>query len=184
MTKYEQNWCQHFVTECYFDTVLAKSLLQTQKRLIHKQGCSNVINELNSKRLREDFAVALIDKDKFELTYLKNCKVIYNENKLLLWKHVERMHFVIQLNPPLEKWIIEVLNENDLNIESFGYSVSYKKLKAQIKNDIDTENDEKLNLLVNAIIKTDCASIKKIKSFLLYLKEKNYQADINTLING
>ena len=57
-------------------------------------------------------------------------------------------------------------------------------MKKQIKDDIDNENDKKLNKLVSAIIKTDCASIKKIKSFLQYLKEKNYQAEINELKNA
>ena len=69
-------------------------------------------------------------------------------------------------------------------IEDFGYVRDYKKLKKQTKDDIDNEGDERLNKLVNTIIKTDCASIKKIKSFLQYLKEKNYQVDIKELING
>ena len=80
--------------------------------------------------------------------------------------------------------MIEILNENELLVEDFGYSRDFKKLKRQIKDDIDNEVDEKLNRLVNAIIKTDCATIKKIKSFLLYLKEKNYSVDINELINA
>ncbi len=69
-------------------------------------------------------------------------------------------------------------------VEDFGYSGVYKKLKRQIKDDIDNEGDEKLNKLVNAIIKTDCPTIKKIKSILLYLKNKNYQSDINELKNA
>ena len=79
---------------------------------------------------------------------------------------------------------MKVLDECNLEIEDFGYSRSYNKLKKQIKSDIDHEGDEKLNKLLNAIIKTDCPAIKKIKSFLLYLKEKNYKVDINELKNA
>ena len=71
-----------------------------------------------------------------------------------------------------------------MRIEDFGYSGDFKKLKKQIKEDIENENDGKLNKLVNAVIKTNCETIRKIKSILLYLKEKNYQTDINELINA
>ena len=181
MINFENSWWLYFVPECYFDTVLLKKLLQTNKRLVHRKGCNNVVNDLNSKRLESTFAVALIDKDKIELNYLKECKILYDADKLILWKHANRNHFIIQLNPPLEKWVIEILDENKMIIEDFGYSRNYKELKRQIKNDIDYEGDEKLNKLINAIIKTDCATIKKIKSLLIYLKEKNYDVDINEL---
>ncbi len=183
MVNFEDNWWMYFVPECFFDTLLLKRLLQTNKRLVHRKGSNNVVNDLD-KRLKNSFAVALIDKDKRELNYLRECDVHYEGNKLVLLKHKSRKHFIIQLNPPLENWIIDVLEENGLLIEDFGYSKDYKKLKKQIKSDIDNESDERLNKLVNAIIKTDCGSIKKIKSFLHYLKEKNYEADINELKNA
>jgi len=184
MANFEDNWWMHFVPECFFDTVLLKKILQTNKRLVHRKGCNNVVNDLDSSRLRDSFAVALIDKDKRALNYLKECTVLYEKDRLVLLKHKSRKHFIIQLNPPLEQWVLEILQENGLKIEDFGYPREYKRLKRQIKDDIENENDEKLNRLVNAIIKTDCASVKKIKSFLHYLKDKNYEADINTLING
>jgi hypothetical protein len=184
MTKFENNWYLYFVPECYFDTVLLKKLLATNKRLMHRKGCNNVIRDLDSKRLKGLFAVVLIDKDKTELNYFKECKILYNLDKLILWQHEKQSHFIIQLNPPLEKWVIEILDESDLKIEDFGYSRNYKKLKREMKEDIDKEGDEKLNRLLDALIKTDCSTIKKIKSFLIYLKEKNYKVDINKLINA
>jgi len=184
MNNLEANWHQHFVPECFFDTVLLKKLLHTKKRLMHRKGCNNVVNDLDSKRLKDKFAVGLIDKDKRELDYLKSCTVLYNADKIILWKHKDRLQFVIQLNPPLENWVISILDEQGLRIEDFGYPRDFKKLKKQIKEDIENENDDKLNKLINAVIKTDCQTIKKIKSFLIYLKKKNYQTDINELLNG
>jgi hypothetical protein len=184
MDKFENSWWLYFIPECYFDTVLLKKLLQTSKRLMHRKGCNNVMRDLESKRLESLFAVAIIDKDKSELSYLKECKILYDADKLILWKHEKRNHFIIQLKPPLEKWVVEILDDSELKIEDFDYSRNYKKLKKQIKDDIDNEDDEKLNKLLNTIIKTDCLTMKKIKSFLIYLKEKNYSVDINELING
>src|SRR5450631_1519186 len=137
MVNFEKDWWLYFVPECYFDTVLLKKLLQTNKRLMHRKGCTNVTRDLDSKRLENFFAVGIIDKDKKDLNYLKNCSSIYVANKLILWQHDKRkIQFVLQFNPPLEKWIIEILNENNLRIEDFEYSRDYKKLKQQIKNDI------------------------------------------------
>jgi hypothetical protein len=184
MNNFENFWWLHFIPECYFDTLLVRKLLQTNKRLVHRKGCTNVVADLNSKRLMDSFAVAIVDKDKTELDYLKSCHLYYDANKIKLWKHKERQQFVIQLNPPLEKWVMEILTENGMAIEEFGYDSDYKRLKKQIKQDIDSETDEKLNKLVNAIIKTDCAPIKKLKSFLQHLRDKNYQADINILLNA
>ena len=184
MMKFENNWWLYFVPECYFDIVLLKKLLKTDKRLMHRKGCNNVVRDLESDRLKDLFAVAIIDKDKTDLNYLKECRIHYNADKLILWKHESQNHFIIQLNPPLEKWIIEILDDSELKIEDFGYSRTYKELKRQIKEDIDNESDEKLNKLLNAIIRTDCPTIRKIESFLTYLKEKNYQVDVNELINA
>lgn len=184
MMKFENNWWLYFVPECYFDTILLKKLLKTNKRLMHRKGCNNVVRDLESDRLKDLFAVAIIDKDKTQLNYLKECQIHYSADKLILWKHTKQNHFIIQLNPPLEKWVIEILDDSELQIEDFGYSRTYKKLKRQIKEDIDNESDEKLNRLLNAIIKTDCPTIKKIKSFLTYLKEKNDKVDINELLNA
>lgn len=184
MAKFDDKLRLHFITECFFDTVLLKKLLQTDKRLMHRRGCNNVVNDLNSERLINDFAVALIDKDKSELDYLRDCDIIYNAHKLILLKHKSRSQFLIQLNPPLEKWIIEILDENGLAIESFNYVRNYKKLKQQIKDDINNETDEKLNKLVYAIINTNCTSILKIKFFLEHLTLNKSNADINKLKNG
>jgi hypothetical protein len=183
MNKFEKNWWQYFVPECYFDTVLIKKLLQCDNRLFHRKGCNNVINDLKSERLKSVFAVAIIDKDKNELDYLKECDLYYDANQLILLKHKTRLHYIIKLNPPLEKWIISILENNNLKVEDFGYSGNYKKLKKQIKDDITSEKDDKLGKLTNAIIKTDCEPVKVLKHFLTYLRDKNYHADIKELIN-
>jgi hypothetical protein len=45
----------------------------------------------------------MIDRDKKELNYLNECQVVVIYDNLILWKHKEKQHFIIQLNPPLEK---------------------------------------------------------------------------------
>ncbi len=177
-----EKWYKHFVPECYFDTVLIKMLLETDKNVLHKKGCNNVINELRKGTLRDSFAVAIIDKDKKEIDYLKDCNVISDEGCFLLWKHMNKPHFIFQLVPPLEKWIIFILEEIKIDIASFDLPANYKELKRVIKFEIDSERNEKLKRLISTIV-SESESVKKLKRSLIYLKVKNYQFDVNELKN-
>jgi hypothetical protein len=183
-----ENWHSHFVPECYFDTVLFKKILKTNKRLKHRKGCNNVVNSFRIVKgkkgdLFDSFGVGMVDKDKQELDYLNECEPIIESDNLILWKHKEKQHFVIQLCPPIEKWIVEILEADNRSVEEFGYSKDYKKLKHAIKEDIDDESDKKLNNLLNAILASKSETIKKLEAILLYLRDKTYQADINELKN-
>ena len=184
-----ENWHSHFVPECYFDTVLFKKILQTNKRLKHRKGCNNVVNSfriINGKKgdLFDSFGVGMVDKDKNELDFLNECDVTIETDNLILWKHKERQHFIIQLCPPLEKWIIEILKTDNRTVEEFGFASDFKKLKKTIKDDLDNEDDERLNNLLNAILSSKSETIKKLQSILLYLRDKTYAADINELKNA
>jgi hypothetical protein len=165
--RYEDNWWKHFVPECYFDTVLLKKLLDTNKRVLHKRGCENVVAELARKSLKDSFGVGLVDKDKKELFYLREGKEVWRQaqGSFVVWKHDLKPHFIIQINPPLENWIIERLKE-------LG-----KKLKAKIKANIDSEQNENLQKLVNAIIFAGNTVVEDLKRVLIFLKDNNYNTD-------
>jgi hypothetical protein len=183
-----ENWHTHFVPECYFDTVLFKKILKTNKRLKHRKGCNNVVNSFRIVKgrkgdLYDSFGVGMVDKDKKELDYLNECVVIIGSDNLILWKHKEKQHFIIQLCPPIEKWVVEILNADNRSVEEFGYSKDFKKLKSAIKEDIDDEGDERLNNLLNAVISSKSETIKKLEAILLYLRDKTYATDINELRN-
>jgi hypothetical protein len=187
-----ENWHQYFVPECFFDTVLFKKIMKTDKRLKHTKGCFNVVNRFKNINGRKGdlfdslFGLGMVDKDRKELNFLKEeCKIEIELPMLILWKRNDKVkkHYILQLNPPLEKWIIAVLDESNLKIEDFEYPREYKRLKKIIKNDIDNENDFKLTRLVNAILSTDHSAIRNLKTILLYFKEKTKDADVNKLKN-
>lgn len=182
------NWHNHFVPECYFDTVLFKKILETDRRLKHRKGCNNVVNSfriINGKKgdLHDTFGVGMVDKDKKELDFLNECDAIIESDNLILWKHKERYHFVIQICPPIEKWIVAILHGDNKRVEEFGYSSNLKKFKKEIKDDIDKEEDKNLNLLLETIVLSKHDAIKKLKTILLYLRDNTYAADINELKN-
>jgi hypothetical protein len=125
----------------------------------------------------------MIDRDKKELNYLNECQVVVIYDNLILWKHKEKQHFIIQLNPPLEKWVTQILHSDNKTMEDFGYPKDFKKLKSALKEDIDDENDVKLNILLDAVLSSSNPVIKKLEKILLHLRDKTYEADINELKN-
>lgn len=65
---------QHVIPECFIDTRLVRTLEPPAGRYNHQHGCSNV--EKAMKRLKGDFALGIIDKDKKALRYLDECQLI------------------------------------------------------------------------------------------------------------
>lgn len=171
-----------FVPECYFDTVLIKAILKTKNVINHKKGCINVMNVIEKGKLKGSFAVGIVDKDKTDLDYLIFFDK-YEFEKLNLYKHKTKPQFVIQLNPPLERWILEVAQEANVAIEDFGLPSDIDKLKKVTKSELADETKE-LKELCKALLSSNSETIKRLSSWIKYLKEKNYKADINELING
>jgi hypothetical protein len=181
-----ENWQSHFVPECFFDTVLFKKILQTNKRLKHTKGCNNVVNRFrivkNKKGdLYDTFGVGMVDKDKVDLDYLKECEEVLADANLILWKYPGRPHYIIQLHPPLEKWVLQILKESKINIRELGYSDDWKVLKRQLKDDIDDEENVQLGKIVNAIVNSNHRVVEKLRTILLYLRDKNISANITEL---
>ena len=50
----------YFVPECYVDTNLVESLLDTDG-VNHQKGCNTVVNTMKGKVLKDSFAVGVID---------------------------------------------------------------------------------------------------------------------------
>lgn len=185
-----ENWHSHFVPECFFDTMLFKKILNTNRRLMHTKGCNNVVNRFRVIKGKKgslydsSFGVGMVDRDKRELSYLKECELVIDHKNLLLWKFPERHHYIIQLDPPLEEWVSIVLKSDNKKASDFGYPIDYKKLKNALKDDIDKENDGKLNELLVAILTSSNPVIEQLKKILLHFRDNTYQSDINELKNA
>lgn len=171
-----------FIPECYFDTVLLKTILQTNEPVNHKKGCNNVMKAMKDGRLKDSFAVGIVDKDKRDLDYLMEFDK-HEFGKLVLHKHKQKLQYVIQLNPPLERWLIEVVNEAGVNIEEYGLPNDVGRLQKITKFEFAEETLE-LRDLCKALLQSESETIKRLSAWLLYLKEHTYHADTNKLING
>ena len=170
----------NFVPECFFDTVLVRTILKT-KHINHKKGCANVVKEIESGKLKDDFAVGIIDKDKKELKYIRDhCREEIKRENLILLKHREKQHYFVQLVPAIEKWILNTAEEANIDIESKGFPTDVYKLRIRTKSELASEN-QKLKELCTELTKSKSETIATLTRWLVYLYEHNRNADINTL---
>ncbi|SRR5258708_21717916 len=172
----------NFVPECYFDTVLVRAILQTESALNHKKGCNNVVKVMKEGRLKDEFAVGIVDKDKKELDYLSEFKE-YDFDKLVLYKHKDKHHYVIQLNPPIEKWIIEVAEEASIDLELLGLPRDVERLKKITKSELVKETPELVSLCW-ALLRSNSATVKRFKDWITHLRDNKYKSNIKYLTNG
>lgn len=77
--------CSCIIPECYADTNLVQTLLQT-KGANHQKSCGQVTNELQ-KTFKDKFAVGIIDLDKRQSEYSENCVEIAHSNELSVCRH-------------------------------------------------------------------------------------------------
>lgn len=175
---------EHILPECFTDTVLIKRIVPPITRYNHKKGCNSVAKEMQYGKLKDTFAVGIIDKDKNIIKYLNEFFVVDEiVGSLILWKHNDKHHFIIQICPELERWLINICREANLNLNDFGLSNDLKEL-LKVTKSIASEKDARINQLCLAIAeRSDLEVIRKLRAWVLYLKQKNFRVDVNELRN-
>jgi hypothetical protein len=170
-----------FIPECYLDTNLVEFLLGRANSVNHSKGISSVAAKMKGKRF-DNFAVAIIDEDKRKLKELENCVKVTRlwRAGLKLFKKRDQQHYFIQLCPAIEKWIVNECEKGLINLVDYDLPVSFddlKKLKgfAQI-------NDDRFRKLFEEMLRNEsCDEIVELKRWLKFLKENNYNTDLDLL---
>jgi len=166
----------YVLPECYFDTVLVKSILRVN-RINHQKNCYKVESAIKGI---DDFAVGIIDRDKVSIGYLKECNLEIKQNNLFLWKHKTKKHYIIQLVPGLEKWIVNVIAEGNVAVEDLNLPEDFEGLKDYTKYKFVNESEELKNLC-KRLVNSDSKTMATLSNWLNYLFKHNRNADINIL---
>ena len=168
---------EHIVPECYFDTVLVKAILNI-KKVNHQKSCSKVEFVVKSM---DDFAVGIIDKDKKEVDYLKECIAeIVLDGSLVLWKHKTKQHYFIQLVPAVEQWALNAAKEGGVSLKDFGAPNDVAGLKKIIKHETANES-VLLKNVCKQLIACRSKPIKTWTAWLQYLYTHNRNADVEAI---
>ena len=167
----------YFVPECYVDTNLVESLLETDG-VNHQKGCNTVVNTMKGKVLNDDFAVGIIDSDKRQPSYVKDFTEIAHTEHLFLMKHNAKPHYLVMIKPAMDQFILDCAKEQDVRMSDFSLSSDLDGFKRQTKT-VNTKHDTRFKTLFKAIKQN--AEMSTLCCVLNYLKEQRYQSKAEDL---
>lgn len=168
----------HFVPECYVDTNLIESLLETDD-VNHQKGCNNVAKTMKGKKLDGSFAVGIIDSDKRKPSYVNDFNEIAKSQHLSLMKHKEKSHYLIMIKPAIDDFILDCAKEQDVDVNDFDLPSELKAFTKQTKN-INSKKDGRFKRLFKKL--KDNSEFMIFRNVLIYLRDNNYNSTEDDLI--
>ena len=163
------------IPECYVDTNLIEYLLDGIVN--HQHCCSKVVGQLNN-RFADKFAIGIIDKDKVELGYIRDCDEIAKTEHLTLLTHTSRHQYLITISPAVDKFVLDSAKEQDVNTEKYNLPSALKEF-TKLSKSVTSNSDERFKNLFAAI--NDNSEFRALKRTLEYLLDKQYKTDISEL---
>jgi hypothetical protein len=171
------------IPECYVDSCLIEVLLFAGRDHVnHQKGNGNVANEMKGK-FGNEFCIGVIDEDREPLDYLKEFQTVVESGYLKLLKHDTKDHYIIQIRPVIEKWIIVLCAENEIELKKFGLPEKWIDLAKESKS-ITSKQDQRFISLFKDMRKRNIMPILQLQNWIKYLKENKYNVEINQLKNG
>jgi hypothetical protein len=167
------------IPECYVDTNLIETLVPPQNGYNHQKGCGTVSNRMKGK-LADDFAVGIIDKDKKDLDYLKEFDEVIQYGKLHLFKHHSRHHYIIQISPAIERFIIDNAVLCKLSLSGYNLPEGLAELK-RITKSVDSKKDLRFKKLFKDVLNGGSDEFRILANWIIYLKEYTYHVNIDEL---
>ena len=169
------------IPECYIDTNLIETLVPN-KGYNHQKGCGTV-TKVMKERFSDSFALAIIDKDKKEVDYLNEFAELFNCNGVLyLYQHKSRPHYIIQICPAIEKFILVSSKSAGVSLSDFNLPDDLDSLK-KLSKTITSKNDSRFKNLFKELSKSDVEEIRLLKAWIKYLRENKYNVDNSILLN-
>lgn len=170
-----RNMDDHILPECFLDTNLMETLLPTKIGYNHQKCCTSVTKAMQSKKLIDDFAVGILDKDKKPPPYLKEFKLLTAKNTVELYKHSNKHHYLI-LHPIIEKWLIAECQQVNLLLENYNLPGDIEQLKKQSKP-ATSKNDYRFRTLFKELKENNAKGITQLFEWTDYLIKNPYNVN-------
>lgn len=170
------------IPECFVDTNLIETLVPPQSSgYNHQKGCPTVAKTMKES-FTDSFAVGIIDRDKRQLDYLTEFTIVHQIDTLILHKHKNKHHYIIQICPALEQFLLVEAYKSGVSFEQFGLPTEMKRLTSVTKT-ANSKKDPRFKGLIKAIRKSGSSQFEVLASWVSYLKDNNYHASIEDLKN-
>lgn len=167
--------------ECYVDTNMVNTMLGIggiECKANHCKGCNKVAKDMDGNKLRDCFALGVIDNDKMQHSYTKDFVTIGESEHIELLKHNGRHHFLIRVNPAMDGFVLEVSRAQGVDMAEYGLPTELKGFTKLTKSDT-AKDDKNLKRLFKSI--KDQKEIALMRNILTYLYKNKYTYDIDYL---
>lgn len=165
----------YVLPECFIDTNLIEYLLN--EKVNHQHCCSKVVGQLKTT-FNQKFAIGIIDKDKVELGYIRECEPIASSSHLCLMKHTAKHQYLITVSPAMDKFILDCAQ--DLNIDLTTYSIPSALIDfTKLSKSVTSNRDARFKALFMDI--KSHKEIRTLKNVLSYLCENRYSSSIEVM---
>jgi hypothetical protein len=171
----------HVIPECYVDTALIETIVppDNQRGYNHQMGCNKIASKMRID-FKDDFALGIIDKDKKSIKYLEEFGLIVSNRNLFLFKHANKHHFIIQIYPAIEKFLLDSSLEVDLDLSVYGLENELEGLKRITKKQTSKKNPQLIGLF-KELKKRNASQIVTLAKWINYLKMKNFLSNIDEI---
>ncbi len=184
--KFNINIC--VIPECYIDTNLIETIVPPDRvgniyGYNHQLGCNKVVDEMQRK-LKDNFAVGILDDDKRKLSRTSEFVLHIEKQRLKLYKHPQKDHYLI-FHPPIEQWIIDEAAYVNISLNDPGYNLptTLKELINETKVNVRSKNDQRFKRLFRDLQKQNALGINLLANWTRYLKKYQDKSDILELKN-
>lgn len=128
-------------------------------------------------KFKDSFALGIIDKDKHEITYIKEFNLITAKDSIYLYKHSVKYHYIIQIYPAMERFFLKAAEEKDIDISDYGLPSDFKSLMRITKSisGHDEENFKKFRRLFRDL--ADASELIKLANLITYMGNETYNID-------
>ncbi|MCF6403632.1 hypothetical protein L3C95_12145 [Chitinophaga filiformis] len=169
------------IPECFVDTNLLETLVPPVTRYNHQKGCGTV-TKVMKQNFSDRFAIGIIDKDKYEVDYLKEFTVVCQAGALILHRHsnIARHHYIIQISPAMERFILDNATLANISLSDFNLPEDLEQLK-KVSKSVNSKYDERFKRLFIAMREAGARDLIRLADWVSYLKENTYQADLRVL---
>lgn len=167
------------IPECYVDTNLLETLVPPATRYNHQKGCGTVAKVMR-ERFSDDFALGVIDKDKKDIDYLREFETIHSKGSLLLHKHRSKHHYIIQISPAIERFILEAVEIAQFRMEDYDLPSSIDLLK-KVSKTVNSKDDQKFKRLFRDLRNTGETELSTLGAWVNHLKSNRYEINLEVL---
>ncbi len=164
------------IPECYVDTCLTETITSAN-HFNHQKGCGTVCSRMKEK-FRDKFALGIVDKDKHKLPYLSEFELIGVKGSIYLHKHKTKSHYIIQISPAIERFILNAAQEKHIKLSDYGFPDDLKKLTKFTKQ-VTSDNNPKLKILFRHL--SDASEFVILSDLIKYIATNRYECDLNDL---